>query len=137
MRSSRRVFLATSLTPLWLGKLQAAPDLRVRSFELIPVRATMRTVWLIVRLRTDQGLSGLGEASDAFGFLNTTKQDALMMESKLHRFFSFAEGKSPLDVEAYRQKAEPVARAGGWLHACGAAHTAGPISPYRWRWGTQ
>lgn len=113
MRSSRRVFLATSLTPLWLGKLYAAPNLRIRSFELIPVQASKRTVWLIVRLTTDQGLSGLGEASDAFGFLNTTKQDALMMESELHKFFSFAEGKSPLDVEAYRQKAEPVARAGG------------------------
>ena len=77
------------------------------------MQASKRTVWLIVRLTTDQGLSGLGEASDAFGFLNTTKQDALMMESELHKFFSFAEGKSPLDVEAYRQKAEPVARAGG------------------------
>lgn len=81
------------------------------------MRATKRTVWLIVRLRTDQGLSGLGEASDAFGFLNTTNQDARMMESELHKFFSFVEGKSPLDVEAYRQNAEPVARAGGLVPA--------------------
>jgi galactonate dehydratase len=108
---SRRGLLASSL-PLWLARLRAAPNLRVRGFELIPVRATERTVWLIVRLRTDQGLSGLGEASDAFGFANTTKQDAMRMESELRTFFGLVEGKSPLDVEAYRQKAEPIAAAG-------------------------
>jgi L-alanine-DL-glutamate epimerase-like enolase superfamily enzyme len=47
--------------------LAAFPRLRVTGFELLPVRATERTVWLIIRLRTDAGLTGLGEASDAFG----------------------------------------------------------------------
>ena len=101
MRISRRASL-----PL-LQKLQAAPKLRVTSFELIPVRATPRTVWLIVRLMTDSGLTGLGEASDAFGFAATTKQDALRMESELRTFFDLVQAKSPRDVEAYRQKAEP------------------------------
>jgi L-alanine-DL-glutamate epimerase-like enolase superfamily enzyme len=40
----------------------------------------------MVRVRTDVGLTGLGEASDAFGFANTTKQDAARMESELRRF---------------------------------------------------
>ena len=93
------------------------PNVHVTGFELLPVRATERTVWLIVRLSTDRGLTGLGEASDAFGFANTTKQDALRMESELRKFFVLTQGKSPLDIEAYRQKAEPSAVAGGLISA--------------------
>ncbi|HEY4363735.1 MAG TPA: mandelate racemase/muconate lactonizing enzyme family protein [Bryobacteraceae bacterium] len=121
MKISRRALLRSSVVfsslPMWISELRGAPSLRVRSFELIPVRASDRTVWLMVRLRTDQGLTGLGEASDAFGFANTTKQDAMQMESTLRTFFGFVEGKSPLEVEAYRQKAEPVAAAGGLVQA--------------------
>jgi galactonate dehydratase len=117
VRISRRVFVASSLSPLWLLKLRAAPTLRVTGFELIPVRATERTVWLIVRLRTDQGITGLGEASDAFGFLHTTKEEAARMESELRKFFGLIHGKSPLDIEAYRQKGEPAAAAGGLVSA--------------------
>ena len=50
----------------------AVPRIMLTRVELIPVRATSRTVWLFVRLHTDRGLTGLGEASDAFGFANTT-----------------------------------------------------------------
>jgi len=57
----------------------AAPTLRLTGFELLPLRATPRTVWLVVRLRTDAGLTGLGEASDAFGFANTTAANAATM----------------------------------------------------------
>ena len=98
-------------------ELRAAPRLRVTGIELLPVRATERTVWLIVRLRTDGGLTGLGEASDAFGFANTTKQDAARMESELHRFFVLIEGKSPLDIGAYRQQAERLVTEGGLVSA--------------------
>src|SRR5438876_11561057 len=104
---SRRAFLLTggglgAGAALWAsGTLEAAPRLRVTGFELLPVRATERTVWLIVRLRTDAGLTGLGEASDAFGFANTTKPDAARMENEFRSFFQLVEGKSPLDVEAY------------------------------------
>jgi hypothetical protein len=72
--------------------LQTAPKVRVTGFELLPVRATARTVWLIVRLRTDAGLNGLGEASDAFGFANTTVQDAAKMQSELQGFFEMVKG---------------------------------------------
>ena len=113
MRFSRRGFLAATVpTPLLLS-LQAAPKLHVTAIELLPVRATERTVWLIVRLRTDQALLGIGEASDAFGFASTTKQDALRMESELQKFFTLIEGRSPLDVEFYRAHGEPIAATGG------------------------
>ena len=98
-------------------RLEALPRLRVTGFELLPVRATERTVWLIVRLRTDAGLSGLGEASDAFGFANTTKQDSARMESELRGFFGLIDGKSPLEIGAYRQRAEPIAAKGGLVAA--------------------
>ena len=116
-KTSRRAFLWSSLSVPWLLKLGAAPKIRVTGMELFPIRATARTVWLVVRLTTDRGLTGLGEASDAFGFQNTTKQDALRMESELRGMFALVQGRSPLDIEAYRQKAEPLAIAGGLLSA--------------------
>ena len=116
MRSSRRAFLTSSsaaaaalLAPRWLD---AAPRLRVTGVELLPVRATERTVWLFVRLRTDAGLTGLGEASDAFGFANTTKADAARMESELRGLFELVNGQSPLDIERYRQRGLALASKG-------------------------
>src|SRR5512138_886127 len=97
--------------------LQAAPTLRVTGFELLPIRATARTVWLVVRLRTDAGLTGLGEASDAFGFANTSTEDAARMRSELAAFFELVDGRSPLDVESYRQRGVPRAARGGLVSA--------------------
>jgi galactonate dehydratase len=97
--------------------LAAPPRVRVTGFELLPIRATERTVWLVVRLRTDAGLTGLGEASDAFGFANTTRQDAARMESELRAFFGLLDGKSPLDIARYRQQGEPLALKGGLVSA--------------------
>jgi galactonate dehydratase len=88
----------------------AVPRLRVTGIDLLPVRASSRTVWLNVRLRTDSGLVGLGEASDAFGFANTTRDNATTMRAQLQAFFELIDGKSPFDVEAYRQRGEPMAR---------------------------
>ena len=91
-KTSRRAFLWSSLSVPWLLKLGAAPKIRVTGMELFPIRATGRTVWLVVRLTTDRGLTGLGEASDAFGFQNTNKQDALRMESELRVMFALVQG---------------------------------------------
>ena len=113
----RRRFLAATLSPLLLDRLHAAPKLRVTGMEFFPVRATDRTVWMIVRLRTDQGLTGLGEASDAFGYANTTKEQAQRMETELRRFYGLMEGKSPLDVMNYRERGEAWAIAGGLVSA--------------------
>src|SRR5712671_5893295 len=119
----RRDFLATGAAGIGgllvsgAGGLEAAPRLRVTGVELLPVRATPRTVWLIVRLRTDAGLTGLGEASDAFGFANTTVQDAARMESELRAFFEIVKGQSPLDIGSYRQRGGPMAEKGGLVSA--------------------
>ncbi|HVZ22753.1 MAG TPA: mandelate racemase/muconate lactonizing enzyme family protein [Vicinamibacterales bacterium] len=119
----RRAFLASGAAAalglaIWPERVaDAAPKLRVTGFELLPVRATERTVWLIVRLKTDAGLTGLGEASDAFGFDNTTKAQATRMETELRRFFGLVDGTSPLDIRAYRAKGEPLAAKGGLVSA--------------------
>jgi galactonate dehydratase len=118
MRLTRRDALlaaagATVAPLLTLVRAQAAaPQLRLTSVELLPIRATARTVWLIVRLKTDTGLVGLGEASDAFGFANTTADDAARMRGQLSTFFDLVNGKSPFEIELYRQRGEALARQG-------------------------
>jgi len=97
--------------------LDAAPKLRVTTLELLPMRATARTVWLFIRIGTDAGLTGLGEASDAFGFANTTQQNAARMEKELRGFFQLIEGKSPLDIAAYRRDGERMATGRGLIPA--------------------
>lgn len=61
----------------------AVPRVRLTGIDLLPIRASSRTVWLVVRLRTDAGLTGHGEASDAFGFANTTVANAETMRMRL------------------------------------------------------
>lgn len=121
---TRRTFLSVgaglaggAAMPWSVRGVEAAPRLRITGIELLPVRASQRTVWLIVRLRTDTGLTGLGEASDAFGFANTTTQDAARMDAELKKFFALVEGRSPLDVESYRQRAVPLLAKGGLVAA--------------------
>ena len=118
MRLTRRDALlaaaGATVTPLLalVPAQAAAPQLRLTGFELLPIRATSRTVWLIVRLRTDAGLVGLGEASDAFGFANTTADDAARMRTQLSAFFELINGRSPFEIESYRQRGESMARQG-------------------------
>lgn len=109
--TSRRAILAAPLA------FAAMPKLRVSGMEMIPVRATGRTVWLMVRLRTDSGLTGLGEASDAFGFAGTSVENARRMESELRRFYQMLEKRSPIEVERFRQHGEASARSGGLVSA--------------------
>ena len=107
---SASALLTSILLPLRAAA--AVPKLRLTGVELRPVRATSRTVWLFVRLVTDAGLVGLGEASDAFGFANTTSADAARMRAELDRFFALVEGRSPFEIEFYRQRGESMARQG-------------------------
>jgi galactonate dehydratase len=115
--SRRELLLAGSgvlLAPLLLSRAaeSAVPRLKLTGIELLPVRATARTVWLFVRLRTDAGLAGLGEASDAFGFANTTAANTATMRAQLERFFELLVGQSPFEIERFRQRGWPMAREG-------------------------
>ena len=110
LASGGSALLASLFLPLRAAA--AVPRLRLTGVELRPVRATSRTVWLLVRLMTDAGLVGLGEASDAFGFANTTASDAARMRGELERFFALINGRSPFEIESYRQRGEPLAHQG-------------------------
>lgn len=120
---SRRGFMAAGAAlsvgalPLESRLVEPAPRVRVTGFDLLPVRATERTVWLIVRLRTNAGLTGLGEASDAFGFATTTKQAAARMESELRGFFALIDGMSPLEINRFRLQSAPRIAKGGLVSA--------------------
>lgn len=103
--------LLTSLLFPWAAAA-AVPPLRVTAFDVRAVRATSRTVWIFVRLMTDTGLVGLGEASDAFGFANTTADQVAQMRRQLQTFFALIDGRSPFDIESYRQQGMPLARQG-------------------------
>jgi galactonate dehydratase len=94
---------------------QAKP--KIQGYTLWPVRATPRTVWLIVQLQTDSGISGLGEASDAFGFSSTSAVQAREMEQTLAQFAGLMQGRSVFEIAHYRKVGEPLARAGGLLAA--------------------
>ncbi|MBI2687882.1 MAG: mandelate racemase/muconate lactonizing enzyme family protein [Acidobacteria bacterium] len=97
---NRRAFL--------LGPLAAAgarARVKLTEAELIPVRATARTVWLFIRLRSDAGVEGLGEASDAFGIRGTTVENAGEMREELRKQFAELAGRSPFDIEYFRQSA--------------------------------
>ncbi len=93
------------------------PTAILTRFELLPVRATSRTVWLFVRLWTDEGISGIGEASDAFGFAGTSAEEIERMRVELGGFFDLINGGSPLDIDSFRDQGMSRARSGGLVSA--------------------
>ncbi|MBL8240982.1 MAG: mandelate racemase/muconate lactonizing enzyme family protein [Bryobacterales bacterium] len=94
---NRRLFLMGGAAAV------ARPAVKITSVELWPVKATERTVWLLLRLRSDAGVDGLGEASDAFGISGTTAENVVRMQMELDRQFAGLRGRSPFDVEYFRQ----------------------------------
>lgn len=70
----------------------AEGKLRIEELELTSVRVTERTAWMFVHLRTNLGLSGLGECS-----LGRRRELPALSEA-----FEAARGRSPFDIEAYR-----------------------------------
>ncbi|HJN44995.1 MAG: mandelate racemase/muconate lactonizing enzyme family protein [Vicinamibacterales bacterium] len=85
----------------------ASRGLRISSMELIVVRATMRTTWLFVRLSTNQGLTGLGEAS-----LGRRTEFP-----ELEPFFELVRDESPFQIEQYRQRGWDRASSGDRVSA--------------------
>ena len=84
-----------------------APRLRISGMELIVVHATARTTWLFVRLSTNQGLTGLGEAS--------LGRRAEFPE--LEPFFELVRDESPFRIEQYSQRGWAQASSGDRVRA--------------------
>ncbi len=113
---SRRDFLKRWATGTCLGALsttgvpapaaQRAPGrIRITGVETFVVKVNVRGNWIFVRLHTDAGLSGVGEASQM-----GRDEDKVR---RIHQFFEVLKGRSPFEVEAARQKWLPEIERGG------------------------
>ncbi len=96
------VSLAACSTP-FIPQLSesSGSDVVITDFELIPVRATARTLWIFVRIHTNHGVTGLSEASNA---MSTDAAGVEALRVELNEFFSLIRNHSPMDVEYFRQQ---------------------------------
>jgi galactonate dehydratase len=78
-------------------------SLKITDYDVRMINVTSRSKWVFVVLKTNLGLTGLGEAS----FRRNYQAD------ELKDFFPLIRGTSPFDVETYRQRGLAAAKAGG------------------------
>jgi galactonate dehydratase len=105
----RRFVVAAAAAPAALGALPQADrrsaEITVAGIEIFRVHVNQRGNWVIVRLRTSAGLSGLGDASHSGGGDPSV--------GKLNEYAGWMTGRSIFDIEWLRQRAHPeVARHG-------------------------
>lgn len=94
------------------GSLSAQSDagkIRVGEHETFVVRVNARGNWILVRLATDSGIKGLGEASHGRD-ADTLRYVALFAEG--------LNGRGIFDIEWLRSTATPEIAAGGTSAAC-------------------
>ena len=91
---------APAVSVLPLG--QAERRLRITGMELVVVRVTGRTNWIFVRLATNDGLTGLGEAS----------MGRRTEFPEIGPFFDLIRDRSPFEIERYRQRGRAAAGGG-------------------------
>ena len=87
----------------------ALPKLKIESMEVFTVKVSQRGNWLFVRLKTDKGVTGLGEASH--GILGTA--DDRPMRESLATLFEMVRGEAPFAVEQFHKRGRAQAKAGG------------------------
>ena len=107
MSTTRRTLLQT-LTSLPLAAFAAetrAPKVTVTGLEIFRVKVNRRGDWMIARLQTSAGVTGIGDASQSG---NTLGNDVRMLEF-LHQFFDRLKGRSIYDVEFLRSIGMPEA----------------------------
>jgi galactonate dehydratase len=100
--------LMKGLATLPLASLAAdtrAPKVTVTGLELFRVHVNKRGDWLIARVQTGAGVTGIGDASQSG---NTPANDAKMLLF-MHQFFEAIKGRSIYDVEFLRRIAMPEA----------------------------
>jgi galactonate dehydratase len=116
----RRELLAAAGAGAGLPLLAAVgkpPQLKVTALEVVVVKVNQRGDWIFVRLKTDKGVTGLGEASHGGGFTQASRDRNAAMQKALAEFFELVRGQSPFEIERYRERGRAKARAGGRLTA--------------------
>ncbi len=82
----------------------------ITGYETFVVHVNARGNWILLRLRTDTGITGLGEASHG-------SSDAATLRY-LAQFASMLKGRNAFDIEWLRSVAAPEIAAGGTSAAC-------------------
>lgn len=115
--SSRRHFLKLSCRGLVLPSMLTEAARPHQSVALTPagrlepvvtdikvhiVKVNQRGNWVFVELKTDKGISGVGEASQGGKLIAADEQSVLRKES--NTFFSLVKGQGVFNIERYRQQ---------------------------------
>ncbi len=108
--SRRGLLLAAAGAAAPLLPAAGRSSLKITAMEVVVVKVNVRGNWIFVRLKTNRGPAGLGEASQGGGFRGEGDQQ---MQSKLAEFFELVRDQSPFEIEAYRQRGREKAKAGG------------------------
>jgi len=98
----RRLLQSLSVAPLARADREAA-KVTVTALELFRVKVNRRGDWLLARLSTSAGITGIGEASQSGRDEETAK--------RLGQFFELLKGRSVFDIEWLRGAAKPQNRA--------------------------
>ena len=112
MRLLRRSFLPLLSVPLGRAAAQAARDVKVSGMEVFRVRVNARGNWILVRLKTSHGLTGIGEASHGLSDESTL--------DLLRKLYPLIEGRPVTEVAAYLQAAGRLIRAEPGQHRAAA-----------------
>src|SRR5437667_8947979 len=96
----RQLVQSLALTPLAVTAAAAADAAKivVTDLEIFQVKVNHRGNWVLPRLRTSTGLTGIGDASHG--------RDDVVLDL-LRRFFERLKGRSIFDIEWLREQAQP------------------------------
>ena len=90
-------FLSTAFLPDFT---QTNVKLVITDIEIHIVKVNLRGNWYFVELKTNKGLTGLGEASHGFALKDGDSQ--LLAEIK--SLFELVKGESPFSIEQFRKR---------------------------------
>lgn len=74
----------------------------VTGIDLHIIKVNQRGDWYFIELKTNKGISGLGECSHAFA--KSLRDGQQILRSEVRDFFELIKDQSPFDVELYRQR---------------------------------
>lgn len=131
MTQRRSVLQAMTMAPLMmappfaLAARKEAPRVIISDLELVHVHVNKRGNWVIPRLKTAKGLSGLGDASQS-----TSDSECIRF---LRQYLAVLRGRSVFDIEWFRRVTAPIrAQNGGNFGRTPSGVAASAIEQCMW-----
>ena len=115
--SRRSVLLGAGMAAPLAAAARSVPKLKITGLEIFVVKVNQRGDWIFVRLKTDKGVTGLGEASQGGGFTRAAADRNEAMRKALGEFFELVRDQSPFEIERYRERGREKAKTGGRMTA--------------------